>query len=193
MKKTYLASAIALSISSIASVQAQTITITQMYFIGTYGASGTVNSNGGGQLNSVDNFFSNPWVADQQSWFDTHTSSLTWSGTGATSNTSSAISDFSYTFHLSSNQVAVGTYFDWNGNNNIPVLTIYDCPETGGGACFGNSLPMVTIPFPGQITNFNGSTTDNFPISGSVPVPAAVWLFGSGLIGLIGLARRKTS
>jgi hypothetical protein len=25
-----------------------------------------------------------------------------------------------------------------------------------------------------------------------VPVPAAVWLFGSGLIGLVGLARRKT-
>ncbi len=25
-----------------------------------------------------------------------------------------------------------------------------------------------------------------------VPVPAAVWLFGSGLIGLIGIARRKT-
>ena len=24
-----------------------------------------------------------------------------------------------------------------------------------------------------------------------VPVPAAVWLFGSGLIGLIGVARRK--
>ncbi len=24
-----------------------------------------------------------------------------------------------------------------------------------------------------------------------VPVPAAVWLFGSGLIGLAGLARRK--
>ena len=24
-----------------------------------------------------------------------------------------------------------------------------------------------------------------------VPVPATVWLFGSGLIGLIGLARRK--
>ena len=26
-----------------------------------------------------------------------------------------------------------------------------------------------------------------------VPVPAAVWLFGSGLIGLIGVARRKKS
>ena len=25
----------------------------------------------------------------------------------------------------------------------------------------------------------------------AVPIPAAVWLFGSGLIGLIGIARRK--
>ncbi len=25
----------------------------------------------------------------------------------------------------------------------------------------------------------------------TVPVPAAVWLFGSGLLGLIGVARRK--
>ncbi len=36
------------------------------------------------------------------------------------------------------------------------------------------------------------------PLSGgaaasAVPVPAAVWLFGSGLIGVLGLARRKTS
>jgi hypothetical protein len=27
---------------------------------------------------------------------------------------------------------------------------------------------------------------------GAVPVPAAVWLFGSGLLGLVGVARRKT-
>jgi len=26
-----------------------------------------------------------------------------------------------------------------------------------------------------------------------VPIPAAVWLFGSGLIGLLGVARRKQS
>ena len=31
---------------------------------------------------------------------------------------------------------------------------------------------------------------DNFNTS-TVPIPAAVWLFGSGLIGLIGVARRK--
>ena len=33
-------------------------------------------------------------------------------------------------------------------------------------------------------------TFDSFSVS-TVPVPAAAWLFGSGLIGLIGLARRK--
>jgi len=36
--------------------------------------------------------------------------------------------------------------------------------------------------------------TTGFAFGGTVvPVPAAVWLFGSGLIGLIGLARRKTA
>jgi len=29
-------------------------------------------------------------------------------------------------------------------------------------------------------------------VTSAVPVPSAVWLFGSGLIGLIGLARRKS-
>ena len=36
---------------------------------------------------------------------------------------------------------------------------------------------------------------DNFYIrtadAAVIPVPAAVWLFGSGLLGLIGIARRK--
>jgi hypothetical protein len=32
-----------------------------------------------------------------------------------------------------------------------------------------------------------------FSAASAVPVPAAVWLFGSGLLGLIGMARRKQS
>ena len=31
------------------------------------------------------------------------------------------------------------------------------------------------------------------PVVSAVPVPAAIWLFGSGLLGLIGFARRKQS
>jgi len=36
-----------------------------------------------------------------------------------------------------------------------------------------------------------GGSIDMSIITAPVPVPAAVWLFGSGLIGLVGLARRK--
>jgi hypothetical protein len=53
----------------------------------------------------------------------------------------------------------------------------------------------------GSLTEFGGSWSGvpmeyQISISGAaplttVPIPSAVWLFGSGLIGLIGLARRK--
>ena len=36
-------------------------------------------------------------------------------------------------------------------------------------------------------TNFTWNSASN----AVVPVPAAVWLFGSGLVGLVGMARRK--
>lgn len=43
-----------------------------------------------------------------------------------------------------------------------------------------------------RTTNFDTYSIafDNFSIT-AVPVPAAIWLFGSGLIGLVGVARRK--
>lgn len=54
----------------------------------------------------------------------------------------------------------------------------------------GDSIPGLPLsdetPFPGFSMALNGSLT-------SVPLPATVWLFGTGLIGLIGLARRKTN
>jgi len=42
----------------------------------------------------------------------------------------------------------------------------------------------------GQTYEVLASLDMNYTIS-EVPVPAAIWLFGSGLIGLVGLARRK--
>jgi len=46
--------------------------------------------------------------------------------------------------------------------------------------------------------DYHGISDPNLPINAllyrevsAVPVPAAVWLFGSGLIGLVGMARRK--
>lgn len=42
------------------------------------------------------------------------------------------------------------------------------------------------------IWTFSGGTSDYSMTITAVPVPAAVWLFGSGLIGLVAVARRKT-
>ena len=40
---------------------------------------------------------------------------------------------------------------------------------------------------------FGGSAVSTVNAYSVVPVPAAVWLFGSGLLGLIGVARRKSA
>jgi hypothetical protein len=78
---------------------------------------------------------------------------------------------------------------------------------TPGVDCFGNAYsggapftddsiagsPMIDGPFVGLSVNFDigsGHSLTVLSIS-NVPVPAAVWLFGSGLIGLIGISRRK--
>jgi hypothetical protein len=54
-----------------------------------------------------------------------------------------------------------------------------------------NSSAVTEIQF--EVTGVQNmdSIIDNF--TAAVPVPAAVWLFGSGLLGLIGIARKKTA
>lgn len=45
-----------------------------------------------------------------------------------------------------------------------------------------------------SIDNASGSNivfVDNVSVVSAVPVPAAIWLFGSGIIGLIGIAKRN--
>jgi len=51
-------------------------------------------------------------------------------------------------------------------------------------------IPMAANgPFAGFNANFNATMAPT--PDAVVPVPAAVWLFGSGLLGLVGIARRK--
>ena len=50
-----------------------------------------------------------------------------------------------------------------------------------------------TSPFSDSWFRQDGKTTSHLSVYGAVPVPAAVWLFGSGLLGLVGIARRKES
>ena len=89
-------------------------------------------------------------------------------------------------------QVGGHILFNWNTAQDIDVINVWDVTTVGDTTTYASSdingnglagIPMIDGAFPGFSANFNFATT--------VPVPAAVWLFGSGLLGLVGVARRK--
>jgi hypothetical protein len=68
------------------------------------------------------------------------------------------------------------------------------------GAALAGTATYVSATFAGlgltpgtyEWTWGSGVSADSLTLNvGAVPIPAAVWLFGSGLLGLIGMARRK--
>jgi hypothetical protein len=88
----------------------------------------------------------------------------------------------------------------------VPIAT--STYNVAGSAGFGTTLGQLSL---GTNDGIGGTPMDNGPFSGfnanfditsvtvtavdpgvsAVPVPAAVWLFGSGLLGLVGVARRR--
>lgn len=67
---------------------------------------------------------------------------------------------------------------------------------SGGDPYFDDGIagsPLVDGPFPGFNINFDIGSGNSLTVTqvSAVPVPAAVWLFASGLIGLAGFARHK--
>ena len=66
----------------------------------------------------------------------------------------------------------------WDGLNRGTIGAA--CRSTGGGPPSGGSINC-------------GAQTSHISVYHVVPIPAAVWLFGSGLLGLVGIARRKRS
>jgi len=85
---------------------------------------------------------------------------------------------------------------DYNYDSNIDVTTFTYRPTV-----FNNSgvegLLMDLGPFAGSFLDFQVTSTllayvDNpYPIYAPVPLPAALWLFCSGILGLIGISRHK--
>lgn len=79
----------------------------------------------------------------------------------------------------------------WVGGNaaNRPLPSqLWMMASIDGNADGVMGIPMQDGPFTGFNANFNATMTAT---PAAVPVPAAVWLFGSGLLGLVGVARRK--
>jgi hypothetical protein len=80
--------------------------------------------------------------------------------------------------------------FAFNANTmmgNLDEMVYGDCAPTG---LMGPMMTGDTCMTGHSLGGTMGATPLSLSIS-AVPVPAAVWLFGSGLLGLVGMARRK--
>jgi hypothetical protein len=83
--------------------------------------------------------------------------------------------------NFSNQNVTVGSPFSFTGAGDVLLGAV-------GGALVNFSL---TFTGGGAIALFLTDEDGNAPPVNGVPVPAAVWLFGSALMGLVGVARRK--
>lgn len=87
-----------------------------------------------------------------------------------------------------------GNFYDGNGNNGS-ANSGYD-QYTASIGSYNQSGTFSMAIFSDGIHTVNGflyagaMAHSQSPVS-SVPVPAAIWLFGSGLVGLLGVTRRK--
>jgi len=189
MKKTLIVSAMTLAMVSATNANAN-IAVTSMDFDGIYAGTGSINDDGTmGAFESIDDFFGQPWSATQETAVITNSNGVAWAG----SNANGSWDHSADIANMTENQVAVGVFWNWNSSHNdVPVLAVFDCTSvttcigqtTGAdGELFGG---MQNGPTAGALPIFNG--TGNLS---AVPLPAAAWLFGSGLLGLVGMARRK--
>ncbi|MCK5003174.1 MAG: VPLPA-CTERM sorting domain-containing protein [Gammaproteobacteria bacterium] len=185
MKRSLLATAVALSLGVAATADAGTAGLTGVW-TGTY--SFAMFSPGGGPVGvptapqvwswdfnagtiSIANtttFYASVWTAHDVTFVDQGDGTY---GTGAG---------------------VANMFFDWSVNTNLPVDAMWDVTDNGDGSMTVASVSttiLATSPaFPGFHPTFTGSLG-----VAAVPVPAAVWLMGSGLIGLVGVARRRRS
>lgn len=128
-------------------------------------------------------FYGLPWVASNGVLI-TGAGAHTWD-TADTTGASGGVMNFT----LGANQIAGAIKFAWGTTTNIDVVNVWDI--NADGSLTAAVVPgMIDGPFPGFNAAFN-LTSPNLVSPTIVPVPAAVWLLGSGLLGLVGVARRK--
>jgi hypothetical protein len=86
--------------------------------------------------------------------------------------------------------VDVGDTFFFLGGPAVNNSPIYTASNTFTGNL---AYDLMTVKIDFSLSANSAVGISGFVEQSPVPVPAAVWLFGSGLIGLIGIARRKAS
>ena len=186
LKKSTLLSAVALSLGT-GAASAATFQMTFMDFPGAQNTTvvGTFDTTAqtGTITSGTTPFFGHAWTGTLVFGQD-NTSDGTITGSWNYSSASGSSATGTYNYSLAPGQSAMGILFDWNTSSGIPVLNIVNADGSGvdidGDGTLGTT--MAAGPFAGSPVGFAGQV---------VPVPAAVWLMGSGLAGLVGVARRR--
>jgi len=114
---------------------------------------------------------------------------------------STTIMTFDYAFNeaLDGNDTFSAYLFDADLGPVAGVLETFSISSTQAGMFSLDLAPYVGLTLGLQFELFDldvfgtlGSTAtvSNLALSHVVPIPAAIWLFGSGLVGLLGIAKR---
>jgi hypothetical protein len=79
--------------------------------------------------------------------------------------------------------------FDSNDTELMPGF--FYTPDTGGDNTWSQLIFNVSDVKRFELNMGGSGAIDNITYMSAIPVPAAIWLFTSGLLGFIGIARRR--
>ena len=190
MKKTVLAVAMTMAMGSGISMAAPTATTGTFTMrspggnpVGTFAdVTGTFDSTAGTWVvASPSPFFGVLWTAHNGVLYGqgTHTINMVAPNGGTVAGTTTQ------TLVVGAGQTGGHILFDYGPTLNLDVLQVWDA---SGPSLDVDGAAMLDGAFPGWNAAFDLTPA---PQLAAIPVPAAVWLFGSGLVGLVGIARRK--
>ena len=143
---------------------------------------GTIGS-GSWNVASTTPFFGASWTAHSGTTFGPGTYTIDTVEGGAYTN-----------IVVGPGQIGGHILFDWGPSLNNDIVNVWDVNTVGGITTY-TSTDIDGDGTPG-IGSIDGSTASvglsiNYDFTTAVPIPPAIWLFGSGLLGLISIIRRK--
>jgi hypothetical protein len=126
-----------------------------------------------------NSFISGSFIAEDNDGFK-------WDGWGA-----------SITIDVKADEILDFSFTSANASALTPVDNVSDSNLEGLGIMAGESMSELVLAYNDNYLGFVDSDYDDMLVRAEftpvthLPVPGAVWLFGSGLLGLMGMARRR--
>jgi hypothetical protein len=163
---------------------------------------GTINYATGQISLGANTFFDTPFSINSTTMYSSNTTNLGLLGvTQAVADAAGAASGLpagslkAYDMTVGNNQLGASMLFTWGSNTGMRVISLWNVTDdlvAGTRTLTAVDATVLTDGIVGakMVEVFTGQSP-NFNIVTTIPVPAAAWLFGSGLLGLVGVARRR--